>query len=105
VEHKRKLFLFLKMALDRAQIPIEVRGEMPRAKPDNAELEEREQRKQEWIKFRKENLITQEKFADLLGIGRRTIQMVEKARISPYPKTLRKFAALKAKYSQGAAWS
>ena len=75
---------------------------MPRAKPDKAEMKMREQRKQEWVKFRKDNLITQIKFADLLGVSRRTIQMVERNRVSPYPVTLRKFEALKTKYSQGA---
>ena len=74
---------------------------MPNARLDNAEKKAREQRAQEWLKFRKDNLITQIKFADLLGVSRRTIQMIERGRVSPYPITLRKYEALNAKYNQG----
>jgi len=40
------------------------------------------------------------KLAEVLGISRRSVQLVEASRVSPFPGTLRKFLALKAKYEQ-----
>ena len=73
---------------------------MPRPKPSEEDLQEREVRKLEWQQFRKENLFTQVKLAEVLGISRRSVQLVEASRVSPFPGTLRKFLALKAKYEQ-----
>jgi transcriptional regulator with XRE-family HTH domain len=71
---------------------------MPRLKPSEEDLQERESRKQEWRRFRKENLLTQIRLAEVLGISRRTVQLIEAGRVTPFPGTLRKFLALKAKY-------
>jgi predicted transcriptional regulator len=74
---------------------------MPRPKTTDADLQEREKRKKEWRQFRKEHLFTQVNLAEFLGISRRTVQLVEAGRVSPFPGTLRRFLALKAKHEQG----
>lgn len=76
---------------------------MPRPKPTEEDLEERQARKQEWLKFRKEYLFTQVKLAEILGISRRSVQNIEGCIRTPLPSTLRKFLALKAKYNDGKA--
>jgi DNA-binding XRE family transcriptional regulator len=61
--------------------------------------EESESRAREWSKFRRDNLFTQQKLAEILGVGRRTIQMIEAGKVLyPHPETIRKFLVLKAKY-------
>jgi DNA-binding XRE family transcriptional regulator len=72
---------------------------MPKQEPDEEDLKVRKARAQEWLEFRKNNLLTQKKLAEVLGASRRTIQEIEHARVSAYPITLRKFTALKAKYA------
>ena len=47
--------------------------EMPRPKPTDEDLEERQTRRREWSRFRKDFLLTQVKLADVLGISRRTL--------------------------------
>jgi DNA-binding XRE family transcriptional regulator len=74
---------------------------MPKPKPTEEELNEREPRRQEWIKFRKNNLLTQVKLAELLQISRRTVQFVEAGQHTPLRSTLRKFKTLQAKYEAG----
>jgi transcriptional regulator with XRE-family HTH domain len=71
---------------------------MPRPKPSEEDLQQRESRKQEWSQFRKKNLFTQVRLAEVLDISRRTVQLIESCRVSPFPGTLRKFLALKTKY-------
>jgi DNA-binding XRE family transcriptional regulator len=62
---------------------------------------EGEKRAQEWLKFRRYNLLTQQRLAEVLGVGRRTIQMIEGNKVLyPHPDTIRKFLALKAKYKR-----
>lgn len=73
---------------------------MPRPKPTEDDLNERQTRRQEWARFRKEFLFTQVKLADILEISRRTVQFIEAGELTPLPSTLRKFNALKAKYQQ-----
>lgn len=72
---------------------------MPRSKPTEEDLKDRGVRSQEWRKFRKDHLFTQIKLAEVLGLSRRTVQLIETGKVDPFPNTLRKFLALKAKYS------
>lgn len=53
--------------------------------------EVRRQRAEEWRRFRRDNLFSQRRFCEVLGIARRTLQQIEMARITPHPATLRKF--------------
>jgi len=61
----------------------------------------------EWIEFRALHLFTQEKFAETLGISRRTVQYVEQGNKSrpgwlcmPLPETMKRFQVLKRKFAQ-----
>jgi len=72
---------------------------MPRPKLTEEDLKDRDARQQEWRKFRKDHLFTQVKLAEVLGLSRRTVQLIEAGKVIPFPDTLRKFLALKAKYS------
>jgi DNA-binding XRE family transcriptional regulator len=63
--------------------------------------QERRSRAKEWKEFRASNLLTQTQLADLLDIHRRTVQDIEAEQTTPYFSTLRKFEAVKAKYSKG----
>ena len=74
---------------------------MPRPKPTEEDLKDREDRRQEWKKFRKDRLFTQTKLAEVLGLSRRTVQLIEAGKVSPFPDTLRKFWALKARHENG----
>ena len=76
---------------------------MPRPKPTEEDLKYREVRKQEWLDFRKTYMFTQVKLAEVLGISRRGVQLVEKGKVTPLPQTLRSFAALKARHQSGRA--
>lgn len=71
---------------------------MPRKKPDEDDIKARERLAEEMISFRKNNLFTQKKLAEVLDLSRRTIQMIETGSISPHPGTLRAWKALVAKY-------
>lgn len=71
---------------------------MPRRKPDDDDLKARELLATEMTSFRKNNLFTQKKLADILELSRRTIQMIETGTITPHPGTLRAWKALTAKY-------
>jgi predicted transcriptional regulator len=73
---------------------------MPKGKPTAEELKERKKRAKDWKSFRRDYKITQRKLADLLqGVGcRRTIQMVESAKITPHQSTLLRFEVVKNRY-------
>lgn len=75
---------------------------MIKSKVEKSALErESKKRASEWSKFRRDNLFTQQRLAEILGVGRRTIQMIEGGKILyPHPETIRKFLALKVKYKQ-----
>lgn len=73
---------------------------MPRLKPSKEDLKERELRRHEWVEFRRKNLFTQVRLAQVLELSRRTVQQIEAGKVSPWPETLRKFQALKAKYDR-----
>jgi DNA-binding XRE family transcriptional regulator len=62
------------------------------------DAEQRQQRAEEWKMFRRNNLFTQKRLAEVVGISRRTIQLVEYGAITPQPQTLRRFIKLKRKY-------
>lgn len=74
---------------------------MPRPKPTADDLKERKTRAKEWRTFRRSFKVTQRKLEDILGISRRTIQMVEAAKISPHAATLTKFEITKNRYESG----
>lgn len=76
------------------------KAKMPRPKPTEEDLNERQLRRREWVRFRKDFLFTQVKLADILGISRRTVQFIEAGELTPLVSTLRKFNALKAKHEQ-----
>lgn len=73
---------------------------MPRRKPDEDDLKARVVLAAEMVAFRKDNLFTQKKLADILGLSRRTIQMAEAALISPHPATMQAWNNLKHKYRE-----
>ena len=76
---------------------------MPRPKASEKDLERREVRRGEWSSFRTQYLLTQKRLAEVLGISRRTIQMIEGGKITPRANTLRKFLVLKSKYEDSSA--
>ena len=65
---------------------------MPRTKPENEEQRQRRRRAAHWKLFRKNNLLTQKKLAEVVGISRRTVQLIEGGYITPQMQTLRRFA-------------
>ena len=75
---------------------------MARRKPTPEDLTKRIIRANEWIDFRKDNLFTQIRLAEVLGLSRRTVQMIEAGKITPHPNTLRLFEALQSKYRANA---
>ena len=56
-----------------------------------AEMREREKHARRWLQFRKNFLFTQVKLAEELGVGRRTVQLIEHARVTPTLTTQRTF--------------
>ena len=55
---------------------------------------------QEWKKFRKRRLFTQEDLAEALAISRRQVQNIEYGKSTPAYRTQARFNALKAKHDQ-----
>lgn len=60
---------------------------------------EKAHRAKEWLSFRKDNLITQVRMAELSGVSRRTIQMIEAGRLIPHFRTQQRFLDLKQRLS------
>ena len=75
---------------------------MARAKPNEADLKQREETAQNWKLFRQNNFLTQRRLASILGISRRTVQQIEGAYITPHPDTLHGFIVLRKKYDRNA---
>lgn len=71
---------------------------MARRKPDNDDLKAREVLASEMVDFRKNNIFTQKRLAEILVLSRRTIQMIEAGLITPHPSTITAFRELVAKY-------
>lgn len=67
------------------------------------ELAERQVLAQDFKEFRETYLFTQKKLADVLGNGacRRSIQMIEAAKVTPSPETVNRFRQLAAKHKAG----
>jgi DNA-binding XRE family transcriptional regulator len=75
---------------------------MPQDNPDSDELKLRAKRAREWKMFRRNNMLTQVRLADMIGVSRRTIQKVENRYLTPHQQTIRRFAAFKSKYDSNA---
>ena len=73
---------------------------MPRRKPDEYDLQAREQLAEEMKSFRRNNLFQQKRLAEILNLSRRTIQMIEAGLITPHPSTLEAIRALFKKYRE-----
>ena len=73
---------------------------MRKAKPIEEKQQAREERAKEWRDFMKNNLFTEKRLAETIGISRRTVQMVRAGNVTPHDNTLRIFGALKAKYDR-----
>ena len=73
---------------------------MPRPKPTDEDLQEREQLATAVAKFMKDNKFTEVKLAEILGVSRRTVQMMKAGKVTPHPGTLRKWETLVAKYKR-----
>jgi len=77
---------------------------MRRKELDASERRAREERMQlarKWREFRKRNLMTQRNLAELSGISRRTIQMIECGAITPRVGTQRRFLTLVTTFERG----
>jgi DNA-binding XRE family transcriptional regulator len=55
------------------------------------ESQERARVARMWLQLRKNNLLSQVRLADILGISRRTVQLIEAGEVSPRFSTQRKF--------------
>jgi len=73
---------------------------MPRLKASSEEIEERKKRAVKWRDFMKDNLFTEKKLAETIGVSRRTVQMVRAGKVTPHKDTLHKFETLVAKYER-----
>ncbi len=69
---------------------------MPKPSTASEGLDERVLRQREWRNFRRECPLTQSELAERLGVSRRTVQSVEAGEVTPHPRTLRRFVAVKA---------
>lgn len=72
---------------------------MTRTKKRDTGPIEKAHRAKEWLKFRKDNLITQVRMSELSGVSRRTIQMIEAGRLIPHFSTQQRFLDLKKRLS------
>jgi DNA-binding XRE family transcriptional regulator len=78
---------------------------MPRSQPrakaesqtEDVDLKQRRKRANDWKLFRRNNLFTQKRLAEVIGVSRRTIQQIEGGHITPRDVTLRRFAVFKQK--------
>jgi DNA-binding XRE family transcriptional regulator len=69
---------------------------MPKPSATQEELEERALRQREWRAFRRDFPLTQSELAKRLEVSRRSVQAVEAAEVTPHPRTLGRFLAVKA---------
>jgi DNA-binding XRE family transcriptional regulator len=74
------------------------RSAMPPRKPSDDALKEREKLAQELRIFMQNNKFTEKKFGEIVGISRRTVQMIKAGAISPHESTLEKMNTLFTKY-------
>ncbi len=73
---------------------------MPRLKPTDDELKERRARAVALTKFMKDNKFTEVKLAESIGASRRTVQMIKAGNVTPHEDTLRRLAALVARFKK-----
>jgi DNA-binding XRE family transcriptional regulator len=71
---------------------------MSRPKPTEEDFEERKTRAEQMKHFMHENVFTEVKLAEVLGVSRRTIQMIKAGNVTPAPQTLRRWEALLKQY-------
>ena len=73
---------------------------MPRPKPTDDDLKEREERSTQIRLFLKNFKFTEVKLAEILGISRRSVQMMKAGRVSPHHDTIKAWESLRAKYQR-----
>ncbi len=73
---------------------------MARLKPTDDDLKEREERSTQIRLFLKNFKFTEVKLAEILGISRRSVQMMKAGRVSPHPNTIKAWESLRAKYQR-----
>jgi transcriptional regulator with XRE-family HTH domain len=73
---------------------------MARRKPTAEDYDERAARAAIMKQFMIDNRFTDDKLADILGLSRRTVQMMKAGKVTPTPPTLRKWEALLKRYGQ-----
>jgi len=71
---------------------------MPRRKPTPEDLDRRQARAEEMKAFMADNNFTEVKLADVLGVSRRTVQMMKAGRVTPSTETIRKWESLLKQY-------
>lgn len=67
---------------------------MARPKTTPEDIEKRKKIAKEWADFRYGHLFTQKKLAEILGISRRTVQMIEAGQVTPHGNTAKQFTDL-----------
>ena len=75
---------------------------MPRPKATSEDLERRKETAQDWKLFRKNNFFTQRRLAEIIGISRRTVQLVEGEYVTPHMETMHRFMVFRKKYDRSA---
>lgn len=73
---------------------------MARPMPTARDIEERKTRAAKIKEFMSDNLFTEVRLAETLGVSRRTVQMMKAGKVTPTRSTLRKWEALLNKYKQ-----
>lgn len=73
---------------------------MARQRRTSDESEERQKLAQTVKEFMKNNLFTEKKLADVVGISRRTVQMLKAGAVTPHPATLEKLESLFMRYKR-----
>jgi len=71
---------------------------MPKVTLTEEVLEERKKRAQELKDFMVNNKFTERRLGEIVGVSRRSIQMIKAARITPHLDTLRRLETLYLKY-------
>jgi len=64
------------------------------------DLLERNDLAQKVKNFMRDNLFTEKKLVDIVGVSRRTIQMIKAANVTPHPGTLHKLETLFLRYKR-----
>lgn len=71
---------------------------MSRPKPTEDDFERREIRAKSVRQFMKQYNFTEKRLADVLGLSRRSVQMIKAAAVTPTPDSVRKLDALFVKF-------